>query len=270
MEIHDELRREIKSHALAHMVKAIRRAPEEHEPFPHVIAHEIFPPEVYREMLALLPDVSLYEAFSYEKHATNGTSNRGRFKLTDDEISRLGGRQRSLWLGVRDALGAPEFKAAVFSKLRAGLAFRFGVSPAQAAEVPAFPLPELFRETSGYSIKPHPDTRKKVVTMQIALPKDNKQEDLGTEFYRRSLNPLHLFREPRGFEVAKKAPFLPNVAYAFAVINAIKLKSWHGRTTLHAETGERNSILNIWYANAAHANPDIMAQYYSAAKPQAA
>ena len=108
-------------------------------------------------------------------------------------------------------------------------------------------------------IKPHPDMRKKVVTMQIALPSDDGQKHLGTEFYRRSFNPLHLLREPRGFEVVKQPPFLPNVAYAFAVINALTLKSWHGRTTLGGQVGVRNTILNIWYAEAAQANGDIVA-----------
>ncbi len=265
MEIYDDVRREIKARALAHMVKAIERAPAEHEPFPHVIAHELFPTEIYREMLALLPDKSLYQAFGYEKHSTEGASNRGRFQLTNAGIDVLKGRQRSLWLAVRDALGATEFKRAVFMKLRSGLAFRFGVSESEAADVPGYPLPELFRETSGYSIKPHPDTRKKVVTMQIALPANGKQEHLGTQFYRRSFNPLHLFREPRGFEVVKQPPFIPNVAYAFAVINAMSLKSWHGRTTLAGEVGVRNTILNIWYADAAQGNPDIVRQYYKAA-----
>ncbi len=265
MEIHDETRREIRNVALAHMVRTINATPAEREPFPHLVAHNIFPADVYREMLTLLPQASMYEAFAYEKHSTEGASNRGRFQLTNAKIDGLAGRQRSLWLGVRDALGSPEFKAAVFSKLRSGLAFRFGVSEEQAAKVPGYPLPELFRETSGYSIKPHPDTRKKVVTMQIALPADDAQKHLGTEFYRRSFNPLHLLREPRGFEVAKQPPFLPNVAYAFAVINALTLKSWHGRTTLGGQVGVRNTILNIWYAEAAQANGDIVAQYYKAA-----
>jgi hypothetical protein len=128
----------------------------------------------------------------------------------------------------------------------------------------AYPLPELFRETAGYVIKPHPDTRRKVVTMQIALPPDASQRDLGTEFYRRSWNPLALLREPRSFETVKRAPFLPNVAYAFVVINSLWLKSWHGRTTLRAGIGVRNTILNIWYADAKDANPDLVAQYYRA------
>jgi hypothetical protein len=265
MHIHDAVRHEIRCRALAHMVKAIEATPADQTPFPHLVAHEIFPADIYKEMLALLPDAKFYEAFSYEKHSREGASNRGRFPLTNQCLERLEGRQRGLWLGVRDALGAPEFKAAVFFKLRAGLAFRFGVSEKQAAQSPAFPLPELFRETSGYSIKPHPDTRKKIVTMQIALPPDRTQQHLGTQFYRRSLNPLHLLREPRGFEIAKQPPFLPNVAYAFAVINALSLKSWHGRTTLAGQMDVRNTILNIWYADASQGNPDIVAQYYKAA-----
>lgn len=265
MEVQDDVRRDIKTRALQHMIKAVNAAPAEREPFPHFIVHGIFPVDIYHEMLERLPQPALYEPFSYDKHTTEGQSNRGRFKLTNDSVGKLAGRQRSLWMALRDALGSPQFKAAVFNKLRVGLAFRFGVPEGEAANVPAFPLPELFRETKGYSIKPHPDTRRKVVTMQIALPADRTQESLGTEFYRRSLNPLHLLREPRGFETVKQAPFLPNVCYAFSVINSMRLKSWHGKTTLTENSGVRNTILNIWYAKACDANPDIVAQDYAKA-----
>ncbi len=194
-----------------------------------------------------------------------GVSNRGCFGLTNANVEDLLGRQQSLWLGVRDALGAPQFKQAVFEKLSVGLAYRLGLAPHEAAQTPGYPLPELFRETSGYRIKPHPDTRRKLVTMQIALPEDDSHPDIGTEFYRRSLNPLAMLREPRGFEVAKRAPFLPNVAYAFVVINTLRLRSWHGRTPLDEGLAVRNTILNIWYAKAEDANADLVQQYYRSA-----
>lgn len=258
----DPVRNEIFAETLAHMVSTVAGARVGRRPFPHFIVAGIFPDELYRELLAALPDARLYEAFGYEKHATGGASNRGRFALSNANLDQLLGRQRSLWLAVRDALGSPQFKAAVFERLAGGLAYRVGLAPEAAAATPGYPLPELFRETTGYTIKPHTDTRRKLVTMQIALPEDARQLELGTEFYRRNWNPLALLRQPRGFEVVKRAPFFPNVAYAFVVINSLWLKSWHGRTMLRGDVGVRNTILNIWYAQAKDANPDIVEQYY--------
>ena len=64
------------------------------------------------------------------------------------------------------ALGSSEVKHAVYAKLAEGLAYRFGCSPSEVAEIaPGFALPELYRETEGYFITPHPDMRRKVVTM---------------------------------------------------------------------------------------------------------
>jgi hypothetical protein len=94
--------------------------------------------------------------------------------------------------------------------------------------------------------------------MQIALPRDESQRELGTEFYRRSLNPLTLTRAPHGFVIARTMDFLPNTAYAFSVLNTFRLKSWHGRSTIPASLGERNSILSIWYEKAADANTDLI------------
>jgi hypothetical protein len=260
----DAMRSEIRQAALSHMLGVVARARVESQPFPHFIVEGFFPDELYREILAALPDARLYEEFGYEKHATDGASNRGRFVLSSQNLDHLLGRQRSLWLGVRDALGAPELKDAVFGRLSQGLAYRFGIPAEAAAAVPAYPRPELFRETTGYKIKPHPDTRRKLVTMQIALPPDDRQREIGTQFYRRSYNPLAMFREPRGFDECKRAPFLPNVAYAFVVINSLWLKSWHGRTTLPGDVGVRNTILNIWYAQAKDGSAELVERYYRA------
>lgn len=258
----DPLSEEIRRAALSHMLEAVERAWLDERPFPHFLVEGLFPDDIYSEMLAALPDPALYTPVSYERHANHGISNRGKFGLTEDYISQLSHRQRALWTAVRDALGSPEFKAAVFQRLSLGLTYRYGTDQAHAADVPGYALPELLRETKGYRIKPHPDTRRKVVTMQIALPEDNSRPNLGTEFYQRSWSPLAMLREPRGFEVAKQSPFLPNMAYAFVVLNTLRHKSWHGRTTLHGDSGVRNTILNIWYCKREDANREIVQRYY--------
>jgi hypothetical protein len=259
-------RREVYQACLGHMVMAAERAAASDDPFPHFLISGVFPADVYDELLAHLPEPALYKAFSYKKHATDeGGSNRGNLTLSEANLDRMPDRSRGLWLGVRDALGAPRFKDAVFRRLAPGLAYRMGVSDDEAARMPGYPMPQLFRETAGYTIAPHPDTRRKLVTMQVALPGDDSQRDLGTEFYRRSWNPMTQFREPRGFEIAKQPPFLPNSAYAFAVINTLRLKSWHGRSKLTGESGVRNSILNIWYAQPQDASADLVEQFYQKA-----
>lgn len=261
----DPLSEEIRRSAVKHMVEAVDRAWLDEQPFPHFLVEGLFPDDIYGEMLASLPDPSLYTPVSYERHADRGVSNRGKFGLTEDYISQLAHRQRALWSAVRDALGSPEFKAAVFNRLAPGLAYRYGSAEADAACTPGYALPELLRETKGYRIKPHPDTRRKVVTMQIALPPDNTRPNLGTQFYRRNWSPLAFLREPRGFEIVKQSPFLPNMAYAFVVLNTLRQKSWHGRSTLRGDLEVRNTILNIWYAKPEDGNREIVGRYYNAA-----
>ncbi|MFG0261788.1 MAG: hypothetical protein ACF788_05295 [Novipirellula sp. JB048] len=248
----------LRDHILNHMVQTVENAPYFDDPFPHFIASGFIPSDSYEQLLASFPTLEHYEAFSYEKHHTqDGESNRKRFCLEAQSIDRLEEEPRTFWYTLRHALGSRALKDAVFTKLAAGLALRYQVPEQQVRELPGFALPELFRETEGYSIKPHPDTRKKVVTMQFALAADDSQRLLGTEFYRRSVNPMAWLREPRGFDIVKQAPFLPNTVYAFSVLNTISLKSWHGKSTLAPQQGVRNSLLNIWYEKVENANPEL-------------
>jgi hypothetical protein len=247
---------------LTHLLAQIEAAQAEEDPFPHFTVKTFFPDQLYAALLRRLPPTEAHEPFGYEKHRRqDGQSTRMRFCMENNWLERLPSPDRSFWFTIRSVLGSRELKRAVFAKLAAGLAFRYGCDRRAAADIQGFALPELFRETEGYRIKPHPDTRKKVVTMQISLAADATQADLGTEFYRRSLHPAHWAREPRGFEIVKRPPFLPNAAYAFSVLNTLRLKSWHGRSSLASGCGVRNSILNIWYEKPDHANRDVIAEH---------
>lgn len=249
----------LRKRCLDHLASALAATPLMIDPFPYFVVRGFFPNDVYDTLLRSLPDLSNYEAFDYEKHqGTGGESNRRRFELSNARLECLDPQRQSFWRTMRSVAGSPELKRLAFEKLAPGLAYRYAIDPRHVAALPGYALPELFRETAGYAIKPHPDTRRKVVTMQIALPHDESQRELGTEFYQRSRNPLSLTRAPRGFNIARRMDFLPNTAYAFSVLNTFRLKSWHGRSTIPACLGERNSILNIWYEKAADANPDLI------------
>lgn len=243
-----------------HMVQAVQQAEFSDDPFPHFLVQSFFPREIYEQIERLLPARESYVPFEYSGTEPQ-TAARWRCDLKARSLAQLTPEVREFWLAIRDALGCQALKRAVFQKLAPGLAYRYGVRREAAADLPGYPLPALFREQLGYRIKPHPDTRKKVVTMQIALPVDDSQQHIGTQFYRRSPSPLSLLREPRGFEIVKTAPFLPNAAYAFVVLNTLGRKSWHGRTTLAQQDGIRNSILNIYHEKAEHGHPEIEADH---------
>jgi hypothetical protein len=245
-----------------HMIDAVEACDVLSDPCPHFILRGILPDDVYRAALNFLPDKGQYDPFNYSSKSPDRAASRWRFDMSDAAIATLNPEAQGFWLGVRDALGCVELKRAVFRKLSAGLAYRYGVPEQEAVDLPGYPLPALFREEQGYSIKPHPDTRKKVITFQVALAQDETQEHLGTQLYRRSLNPLSLTRQPRGFDVVKTAPFVPNAAFAFVVTNTLTRKSWHGRTTLSATDGVRNTLLNIWYSKLEKGHPDIVGDDY--------
>ena len=254
------LDRSLYERTMKHVLTVIENTSAEESPFPHVVLKGIFPGDVYQRLLDSYPPEDFFTRAN-PKHHTNeyGAATRQRMSLTEGSLSGLSDKDHALWATVRAAISSKETRNGIFSKLSSGLCRRFGVQPKQIPAIPAFPRGQLYSETEGYRIAPHPDTREKIVTMQFAFPHDDSLQHVGTEFYQRSLNPLHLLREPRGFAIVKSMPFLPNYAYAFSVLNEIRLKSWHGRSTIPPTNKVRNTLLHIWYAEADESDQELVA-----------
>lgn len=227
-----------------HSIKKINTASEALSPFPHVVIADVFPKDIYEQILGMIPSPAYFNKANARHVDEYGNSNRQRMRLCEAAFQALSDRERKFWTTIRAAISSVPFRDAIFQKLSYGMQLRYG-DKSRKAQV--FPRGTLYSEQEGYRIAPHPDTRDKVVTMQFAFPTDDRLAAMGTEFYSRSLNPLHLLREPRGFHLEKTMPFLPNHAYAFTVLNKIGLKSWHGRSTVRDAEGVRNSLLQIWY-----------------------
>ena len=227
---------------LEHSLCVIDNTAEEVDPFPHIQLTGIFPDKVFQQLIESFPPSDCFVKANQKHHSNEyGGSTRQRMTLCEDSLNSLPDHDHMLWSTVRAAISSTEIRNAVFSKLATGLCRRFKMDRSELPKIPAFPRGQLYSETEGYCITPHPDTREKLVTMQFAFPTDDSLVSVGTEFYTRSLNPLHYLREPRGFTTAKTMPFLPNCAYAFSVLNDFGMKSWHGRSTIPPMNRVRNT-----------------------------
>jgi hypothetical protein len=225
-----------------HIVAAVRAAQLIREPFSHVYMENVVPAAVYAAMLRNLPPKELYVPLNPRKWVrADGTSTRDQFYLTPENIAKLPQEGAALWRSLVHAVGDGMLKAALFAKLAPDLAARFAMAEERVAEIDCVYEITLVRDTEDYRIKPHPDGLNKIVTMQMYLPEDTSQLDLGTSLFVRHRRLLG-----GTFEEVKRFPFLPNSAYAFAVSESPQRTSWHGRERLTGFTGVRNTLMVLF------------------------
>jgi hypothetical protein len=94
---------------------------------------------------------------------------------------------RPLWETASAVMTSREVERAIRSRLHDGLELRARGDKMDSAKcLSLVAQPVLYIDRDGYRIKPHPDTRKKVVTMQLYCPPDATQEHLGTSLYKAS------------------------------------------------------------------------------------
>ncbi|QPF84730.1 hypothetical protein IC762_34960 [Bradyrhizobium genosp. L] len=228
---------------IAHAVASIEAAEHSAAPFPHIVFRNIFPDSFYRDLIKSVPTKG-YDPIT-------GTGSRMALRLYGDHINHVDAEFQPLWAAASAMLTSKAVEDAIRRRLHDGLEIRAkGDKLANAEALTLVAKPVLYRDADGYRIKPHPDTRKKVVTMQLYCPSDDSQEALGTTLYQASLKGLFHVGS-YCLEPVKTIPFLPNLGYAFVVLKAyhtLKNMSWHGRPPIQTDR-YRISILNTFYMN---------------------
>jgi len=234
---------DLASELTAHAVASIRAADHFSSPFPHIVFNNFFPSDFYRDLVRGVPTEG-YDPIT-------GTGTRMALRLYGENVEKIEPSLRPMWAAASAMLTSKEVEHAIRVKLRDGLEIRArGDKLASVDDVALVAKPVVYRDSDGYQIKPHPDTRKKVVTMQLYCPTDASQEALGTTLYQASLKGL-LHVGSYCLEPVKTIPFLPNVGYAFVVLKAyhsLTKMSWHGRPPIKTDRS-RLSILNTFYMN---------------------
>jgi hypothetical protein len=149
-------------------------------PFPHFYISPIFPESFYRTLRERLPDTSTYRRLD-----ETGTVVKGAYPerficaledLENEESIEEGAR---FWGDFKTWLMGPAFARLIKYKFREGIAQRFGA----AARVDTMNDSRLVRDLSNYTISPHTDTPKKLVSLLFYLPPDESMLDLGTSIY---------------------------------------------------------------------------------------
>src|SRR5262249_49302952 len=143
------------------------------KPFNHLVLSNIFPADVYAQMLEAMPVKGDYRAMSGRTKSTRlkeGGGTRTKIDLFPEYIRHLPPHKRAVWMVVGRARCSREVRDAFRRRMAGALERRFGPS---YGSVGMYPIPILTRDVAGYSIGIHPDTHWKGMTIQLYLPRDN-------------------------------------------------------------------------------------------------
>ncbi|NOT38935.1 MAG: hypothetical protein HOP13_00415 [Alphaproteobacteria bacterium] len=244
-----------------HLAGQVAAAAVEDVPFQHFYLRDVFPADVYAEIVAKMPERGAYRPLNIKRwHNDKGESTRDQLFLSEGEVERIDTAKRDLWADITSALESDALRRAIFAKFPDDVAIRLGCAPGEVLSQKMYPSVSLVRDFKDYKIKPHPDGQPRVITMQFYLPHDDTQIDLGTSLYKKL--PVAYRLVGRTFEEVKRFKFLPNSAYAFAVNECEQRQSYHGRELIGTSSGARDSILVMWMSSpmafAARHNSDKM------------
>ncbi|HET7848913.1 MAG TPA: hypothetical protein VFL51_07615 [Pseudolabrys sp.] len=208
------------------------------KPFFHLEFDRVFPDDVYARILAMMPVAADYRPMhgrSKGHDLTDGTHTRVKIDLFPEYIRNLPPEKRALWDVVGRALCSDAVRDAFIRRLAPGLSRRFGPD---FAKVGMYPIPILTRDIPGYLITPHTDTHWKGITVQLYLPKDDANTDIGTIFHERLAD--------GSLPKRTQMRFARNTGYAFAVGD----DTWHSADPVHNRVQTRDSILLTYFVDA--------------------
>jgi len=219
------------------IVGSVESAQANEKPFYHLQFTKVFPDDIYAAMIREMPVAADYRALPGRDNVNildDGSATRVKIDLFPEYIRRLPKQKRELWDLVGRALCSNEVRDAFVRRLAPALERRFGP---EYREVGMFPIPILTRDVPKYKITPHTDTKWKGITVQLYLPADDANTDIGTIFHERL---------PDGsMPKVTQMRFAPNSGYAFAV----GTDTWHSADPVHNRVKTRDSILLTYFVD---------------------
>jgi hypothetical protein len=219
----------------------IANAPVRRYPYPHFYIEEIFPADWYKELLSHLPHTRHYRRLNETGAVTEGAyPERYVCELPAAFLAeRPADRDASPWAILSRVFSGPDFAQRVLALFASDAMARFGSDAELDYQVQC----QLVRDFSNYSIAPHTDTPRKLVSLLFYLPPDLSMRSLGTSIYvpndpafRCEGTVHHSFAD---FKRVTTMPYLPNSLFGFFKTD----NSFHGVERIEKKRTQRDSIL---------------------------
>jgi hypothetical protein len=223
-----------------HVLYQIANAPVRDYPFPHILVHDVFPADFYRELRANLPEQSALKTLGALGRVKGGDyPARLVMPLTRESIAPLPDPQRAFWERMGNWILAGKFGEMMLTKFEPWLKQRLGDLGKHAFSDEVL----IVRDGTSYALGPHTDARDKVLSFLFYLPADDSQAELGTSIYlpnepqfRCEGGPEHDFRK---FRRMQTMPYLPNTLFAFMKTT----NSFHGVEPIRGREVRRDVML---------------------------
>jgi hypothetical protein len=169
-----------------HITRRISATKVSDSPFAHFLVEDVFPDDVYREILENLPSFDRFHVFS-ETGRVNADYNRNRLFLSSlpDDLMRLDEKPRAFWKELFAVVGSQEILNCLFIKFGPYLHARLQARGLQiaAGNFDVGVRVSLVRDRTGFELGPHTDSLSKLLSGLFYLPADEANVDLGTSLY---------------------------------------------------------------------------------------
>jgi hypothetical protein len=199
-----------------HLQYRIANAPIREFPYPHLYVRDIFPEDFYARLRANLPsEAKLRTLQSLGRVAGPYPETRLVLLLEPEHTSGLEPGQRAFWEELTAWMLGQSFGQLMITKFGPYLRHRFKDLGAQTFVDEAM----IVRDRTAYSLGPHTDSTRKVLSFLFYLPPDASMAHLGTSIY--------VPRDPQfacaggphykfeGFRRMLTMEYLPNTLFAF-------------------------------------------------------
>ena len=232
------------SHVDSHLAYKIANANLLEYPYPHMFIENIFPIDIYKEMLINMPIQNNYSPIQ-EKRMVRGSDQR--FVILFDELENLKieKKKKEFWSEIHKSIINSRFTHVLTSKFANLIKMRF--SGQQGIKLKDEMM--LVQDRTNYYLGPHTDSKNKVITVLFYLPENDENVHLGTSVYSPKDPKFECIGGPhyrhQDFYKVTTMPMKKNSVFIFFKSS----KSFHGVEPLNKKNISRNLLLYDIYCN---------------------